>query len=97
MASGARNKGAALTVDHETDGTDAAPLVLSEPFALSEFEARMRALLRRGPGSPNPELCCGNLVLDRIGGAVVLNGAAVPLRRRELAVPTALRPWCQTP
>lgn len=137
-----------LTVDHETEGTHAARLALSEPFSLvildlglpglsgfevlrqiraagsavpimiltardalvdrikgldlgaddyvlkpfdlSEFEARVRALLRRGQGSPNPELRCGNLVLDRISGEASLNGEIVPLRRRELAVLTAL-------
>ena len=63
---------------------------LLKPFELAEFEARVRALLRRGQGSPKPELRYGNLVLDRVTGEVFLDGEAVPLRRRELAVLTAL-------
>lgn len=63
---------------------------LLKPFALAEFEARVRALMRRGQGTPNPVLRCGALVLDRTTGTVTLAGQVVPLRRRELAVLTAL-------
>jgi DNA-binding response OmpR family regulator len=63
---------------------------LLKPFDLEEFEARVRALIRRGQGSPSPVLTCGRLVLDRSSGTVSLNGNPLPLRRRELAVLTAL-------
>ena len=63
---------------------------LAKPFALAEFEARVRALIRRGQGTPNPALQCGRLTLDRSTGTVTLDDQQVPLRRRELAVLTAL-------
>lgn len=63
---------------------------LLKPFAPAEFEARVRALIRRGQGTPNPVLRCGALALDRATGTVTLAGEPVPLRRRELAVLTAL-------
>ena len=63
---------------------------LLKPFDLSEFEARVRALVRRGQAVPNPVLRCGTLELDRATGTVTLSGAPVALRRRELAVLTIL-------
>jgi len=63
---------------------------LLKPFELAELEARVRALIRRGQGSPSPVLTCGALTLDRSTGAVTVNSRPVPLRRRELAVLTAL-------
>ncbi len=63
---------------------------MTKPFDLAEFEARVRALIRRGQGTPNPVVQCGNLLLDRNTGTVTLDGEEVPLRRRELAVLTAL-------
>ncbi len=59
---------------------------LLKPFAPPEFEARVRALIRRGQGQRSPVLQCGALVLDRSSGTVTLDGAVLPLRRRELAV-----------
>ena len=61
-----------------------------KPFELAEFEARVRALIRRGQGRPNPVLSCGALELDRSAGMVTLDGVPLTLRRRELAVLTAL-------
>ncbi len=63
---------------------------LAKPFDLAEFEARVRALVRRGQAVPNPSLRCGALELDRATGTVTLDGVPVPLRRRELAVLTIL-------
>jgi DNA-binding response OmpR family regulator len=63
---------------------------LLKPFDLAEFEARVRALIRRGQGSPSPVLACGGLELDRSSGTVTLHGRPLALRRRELAVLTAL-------
>ncbi len=63
---------------------------LLKPFDLAEFEARVRALVRRGQAVPNPVLQCGALVLDRATATVTLDGVPVALRRRELAVLTVL-------
>jgi len=63
---------------------------LLKPFELAEFEARVRALIRRGQGTPNPVLRCGTLALDRATGMATLGGEPLALRRRELAVLTAL-------
>lgn len=63
---------------------------LLKPFAPAEFEARVRALIRRGQGLPNPVLRCGALALDRVAGTVTLHDQPVSLRRRELAVLTSL-------
>ncbi len=63
---------------------------LLKPFELAEFEARVRALIRRGQGSPSPVLTCGGLALDRSSGTVTLHDRTLDLRRRERAVLTAL-------
>ena len=63
---------------------------LLKPFDLAEFEARVRALVRRGQAAPNPVLQCGALALDRATATVTLDGVPVALRRRELAVLTVL-------
>ncbi len=63
---------------------------LLKPFDVAEFSARVRALVRRGQGLPDPVLTCGLLSLDRAAGIVSLNGLPLRLRRRELAVLTGL-------
>jgi DNA-binding response OmpR family regulator len=63
---------------------------LLKPFDVAEFAARVRALVRRGQGLPDPSLTCGPLSLDRAAGVVSLNGDPLILRRRELAVLTGL-------
>jgi two-component system response regulator TctD len=63
---------------------------LTKPFAPAEFEARVRALVRRGQGAPNPVLACGALELDRSTGVATLAGRPLDLRRRELTVLQAL-------
>lgn len=59
---------------------------LAKPFSLAELEARVRALLRRGQGSGAVTITCGNLEFDSVGRRAVLDGAAVDLSARELAV-----------
>lgn len=63
---------------------------LPKPFDLQEFEARVRALIRRGMNQPNPVQHCGVLTLDRLGGTVTLAGQLLSFRRREYAVLDAL-------
>lgn len=59
---------------------------LSKPFHPRELESRVRALIRRGLGTPDPVLRVGGLSLDRSTRTVALNECVVDLRRRELAV-----------
>lgn len=63
---------------------------LPKPFELSEFEARVRALIRRGQGIPEPTLTAGNLTLERFSGEAHINGQPLELRRREFLVLEAL-------
>jgi DNA-binding response OmpR family regulator len=59
---------------------------LPKPFALVELEARVRALIRRGQGTPDPVLTLGSLRLDRTNGATYLGDALLDLTRRERSV-----------
>lgn len=59
---------------------------LAKPFALPEFEARVRALLRRGQANKNPQLRNGPLVLDTVARRAMLNGQSVDLTSREWSV-----------
>jgi DNA-binding response OmpR family regulator len=59
---------------------------LSKPFAVEELEARVRALIRRGQGSPDPILTLGLLKLDRATGAAYLGEDVLDLTRRERSV-----------
>ncbi len=54
-----------------------------KPVALSELEARARALIRRGLAAPEPTLTLGRLVLDTVGKRAWLDGAALDLTARE--------------
>ena len=78
---------ARYTVDDKVSGLDlGADDYLSKPFDISEFDARVRALVRRGQGLPNPTLICGPLAFDRAAGTITLSGRPLELRRREFAV-----------
>jgi len=59
---------------------------VQKPFDLSEFEARVRALVRRGQGVSDPLLTCGSIVFNPSTGGVTLGDHSLDLRRRELAV-----------
>lgn len=78
---------ARYTVDDKVSGLDlGADDYLSKPFDVSEFDARVRALVRRGQGLPNPTLICGPLAFDRAASTITLSGRPLELRRREFAV-----------
>src|SRR3954447_21008950 len=59
---------------------------LAKPFDPAELEARVRALVRRGIGQPDPILTCADLVYDRSGQIATLAGRVLPLRKREIAI-----------
>jgi DNA-binding response OmpR family regulator len=78
---------ARYAVDDKVSGLDlGADDYLSKPFDIAEFDARVRALVRRGQGLPNPTLICGPLAFDRAAGTITLSGKPLELRRREFAV-----------
>jgi len=59
---------------------------LTKPFALEEFEARVRSLVRRGQNQPSPMLTVGALSIDRNSSTVTLAGRTLFLRPREYSV-----------
>lgn len=59
---------------------------LIKPFDLAEFEARVRALLRRATGAPDNQVSIGNLRLDLNGRRAWLGDEALELSARELGV-----------
>lgn len=63
---------------------------LLKPFDLDELVARVRALLRRHVGSAVTILRAGNLLLDPIRKSVTLDGRAIELSAKELAILEAL-------
>ncbi|HXG14834.1 MAG TPA: response regulator transcription factor [Calidithermus sp.] len=59
---------------------------LTKPFAFEEFLARVRALLRRGPGRASPVLRVGDLVLNPATREVTRAGRSIALTAREYAL-----------
>jgi DNA-binding response OmpR family regulator len=59
---------------------------LVKPFGVKEFEARVRALLRRGIWAGATQIEYGGLCLDPAAHTVTLNGRPLPLSARETAV-----------
>ncbi|WP_454763973.1 response regulator [Cupriavidus campinensis] len=59
---------------------------LAKPFALTELEARARALIRRSHGHDSTALHCGPLHYDTVSRAFTLHGALLALTGRERAV-----------
>lgn len=58
---------------------------LPKPFELAELEARIKALLRRSAGHA-PIICVGRLTFDTSTRQTMLDGEALALTPRELAV-----------
>ncbi len=59
---------------------------MAKPFALSELEARVRALVRRRMGASVPLLKHGQLTYDQVGRAVYFNDVLVDLSAREVGL-----------
>lgn len=59
---------------------------LAKPFALSELEARVRALTRRGPDGASSLLHHGDLTYDQVNRVAELKGALLDLSARELGL-----------
>ena len=91
-----RNRGCKIPIlvltarDHVTDRVKGLDLgaddYLLKPFNASELGARVRALLRRDHGDPNPIVVIGNLMIDRNHAAAEVCGRPLQLRRREWTV-----------
>lgn len=59
---------------------------LLKPFAIEELVARLKALLRRPQGALGVVLQAGNISFDTIGRTVAIDGHALPLTAREMAL-----------
>ncbi len=59
---------------------------LVKPFDLGELLARVRALIRRGAGAPNPVLILGPVSINTVARSVVVEGAEIALTAREYAL-----------
>jgi len=59
---------------------------LVKPFDLSELLARLRALIRRSAGQPQPKIELGEVVIDTRARSVTRAGELVSLTSREYAI-----------
>ena len=78
---------AADSVEQRVKGLDlGADDYMAKPFALSELEARARALTRRAAGSAHTVLRHGPLILDQVGHVATINDHVIDLSARELGL-----------
>jgi two-component system, OmpR family, response regulator len=78
---------AADSVEQRVKGLDlGADDYMAKPFALSELEARVRALTRRGMGDAQTLLRHGALTLDQVGRVASLNDRPLELSGREIGL-----------
>ncbi len=78
---------AADSVEQRVKGLDlGADDYMAKPFALSELEARARALTRRAAGGAQTMLRHGPLALDQVGHIATVNDEVLELSARELGL-----------
>jgi two-component system OmpR family response regulator len=78
---------AADSVEERVKGLDlGADDYMAKPFVLSELEARVRALTRRGMGASSSTIKHGPLVYDQAGRVATIEGRMVELSARELGL-----------
>ncbi|HEY5800481.1 MAG TPA: response regulator transcription factor [Burkholderiaceae bacterium] len=78
---------AADTVEQRVNGLDlGADDYMAKPFALTELEARVRALTRRGAGGGPTVIRHGPLSYDQIGRSATINNHMLELSARELGL-----------
>jgi two-component system OmpR family response regulator len=78
---------AADSVEERVKGLDfGADDYMAKPFALSELEARVRALTRRGMGAATSVIKHGPLEYDQTGRVASIDGKMVELSARELGL-----------
>jgi two-component system OmpR family response regulator len=78
---------AADSVEQRVKGLDlGADDYMAKPFALSELEARVRALTRRGAGGGPTVLRHGRLAFDQVGRVVTIDDQAIELSAREVSL-----------
>jgi two-component system OmpR family response regulator len=59
---------------------------VTKPFEMEEVVTRIRALIRRAAGHASPEIACGNLRIDTMGGRVSRDGMPVSLTAQEFRI-----------
>ena len=59
---------------------------LVKPFELSELGARVKALIRRAAGQPQPVIKIGNVQVNTTTRTVTMEGAVAPLTAKEYAL-----------
>ena len=75
------------SVDQRVRGLDlGADDFMAKPFALSELEARVRALVRRGVGGGGALIHHGPLCYDQVGRIATINDQMLDLSARELGL-----------
>lgn len=78
---------AADSIEKRVEGLDlGADDYMSKPFALSELEARVRALIRRNGGARSSVLHHGRLVFDLTGRLATIDGNPIELSARETSL-----------
>ncbi|HMM51529.1 MAG TPA: response regulator transcription factor [Burkholderiaceae bacterium] len=78
---------AADSVEQRVRGLDlGADDFMAKPFALSELEARVRALVRRSMGSGSNRLRCGPLAFDQASRTAFLGEHPLDLSAREIGL-----------